>query len=176
VNLASYLSTLTYNPRGIENLADLDNFTKTFPLEDYPDRNTATWDQALQQGFNNTSPQFWSYYQQNLFFGGEGGVLGALDRNNLDAVILPTSFSPGVPALVGSPVVTVPLGFYPPNTTVIKNSRGNLVATAPSIPYGFSFSSVIAQDCSDVELGYPLHFIHPLTTAQVWSQLSRSQI
>ncbi|GAB7358461.1 hypothetical protein MBLNU230_g2525t1 [Neophaeotheca triangularis] len=137
-NVAEYLAELDYNPYGIETLEELRNFTQSFPLEEYPDRDTSSWDDALDLGYNNTSPEFWSVYQQGLYFGGEGGILGALERTNTTAVLLPTDISAGIPALVGSPVLTVPLGFYPANTTVQTNSRG-LVVEAPNIPFGISF-------------------------------------
>ena len=132
VNLRSYLNTLSYNPKSITSLAQLRNFTQTFPLEDYPTRDTGLWDAALQ-GWNNTDPQFWPAYQQNLYYGGEGGLLGAIKRNNLDAVILPASFASHWAAPVGSPIVTVPLGFYPAGTPVVRNSW-DLVHYAPNIP------------------------------------------
>jgi amidase len=136
VNLASYLAMLTYNPNNVTDLAEVRNFTQSFPLEDYPDRNTAIWDGALDsQGYNNTDPRFWEAYQKDLYFGGEGGLLGALERDNLDAVILPTSFASSWAAIVGAPIVTAPLGFYPWNATVVPNRRGNLVALGPHIPY-----------------------------------------
>ena len=141
-NLATYLSELTYNPYGIENLSELNAFTHNFTAEMWPSRDTGEWDGregALTQGWNNTSPKFWPAYQANLYYGGEGGILGALERNNVSAVLLPTQLSPSIPALVGSPVVTVPMGFYPANTTVKMNSRGNLVATGPNVPFGLSF-------------------------------------
>lgn len=133
VNLRSYLSELTTNPNGVVDLATVTNFTRSFPPEEFPNRDTAVFDSALSLGFDNTSPQFWQGYQRNLFFGGEGGILGALERNNLDAIILPTSSSAGVPAIVGAPVITVPLGFYPANTTVVRNRR-NLVTVGPNVP------------------------------------------
>ncbi|KAI6875940.1 amidase [Hortaea werneckii] len=138
-NLANYLGELTENPYGIENLAEERNFTQSFPAEAYPSRDTAVWDSALEQGWNNTSPKFWPAYQQNLYYGGEGGILGALTRTNTSAVLLPTQLSPSIPALVGSPVVTVPMGFYPANWTVTMNGRGNLVSTGPNVPFGLSF-------------------------------------
>ena len=142
VNLATYLSELTYNPYNITNLAGINNFTHNFKQEDYPSRDTGGWDGksgALTQGWNNTDPRFWKAYQADQYFGGEGGILGALERENVDAVLLPTQLAPGIPAIVGAPVVTVPMGFYPANTTVVKNTRGNLVAQAPNIPFGLSF-------------------------------------
>ena len=146
-----YLSKLTYNPQNIHDLEDLENFTHTFPLEDYPERDTDVWDQALSFGFNNSSPQFWAAYQENLENGGPGGVTGALYTYELDALLLPTAFSPGVPAVIGSPVVTVPMGFMPPNTTVTTTDFG-LVETAPNIPFGLSF---LGERFSEAELiGY----------------------
>ena len=138
VDLVKYLNELSTNPNNVYDLADVSNFTHQFPQEDYPDRNTAIWDGALALGFNNTSAQFAAAYQQNLAFGGPGGVFGALANYSLDALILPTAFSPGVPAIVGSPVVTVPMGFYPANQTVVTTSRG-LVSSGPNVPFGLSF-------------------------------------
>lgn len=133
VNLQSYLELLAYNPNNITTLTDLRDFTRSFPLEDYPTRDTGVWDQALQN-WNNTDPRFWPAYQRNLYFGEDGGLLGAIERNELDAVILPAKYAPDWAAAVGTPIVTVPLGFYPAGTPVVKNSWG-LVEAAPNIPY-----------------------------------------
>lgn len=149
-----YLDKLVTNPQNVHSLADVRAFTQTFPPEDYPDRDTAVWDQALALGFNNTDPRFWDAYQINLVTGGSGGILGVLANNSLDALILPTDFAPGLPALVGTPVVTVPLGFYPANTTVIKNQRGDLVATGPNVPFGISFIGPAWSEASLIGLAY----------------------
>lgn len=133
-NLASYLDQLTYNPNNVHSLADISNFTHTFALEDYPERDTAVWDQALSLGYNNTDIRFWEAYQETSFFGGEGGVLGALEAFDLDALILPTDYAPGLPAYAGLPVITVPMGFYPSNSTVVTSENWNLVEIGPNIP------------------------------------------
>lgn len=137
----NYLSMLTYNPENVHNLEDVRTFTQHFPQEDYPDRDTGVWDMALAIGYNNTDPRFWAAYQLNLEIAGPQGILGLLTNYSLDALILPTDFSPGLPALVGTPVVTVPLGFYPANETVVRNMRGTLVETGPNIPYVSSGTS-----------------------------------
>ncbi|KAI4275567.1 MAG: hypothetical protein LQ337_003119 [Flavoplaca oasis] len=136
---SNYLSKLVRNPNNVRNLVDVRNFTQRFPPEDYPDRDTAVWDEALDLGFNNTSPQFWAAYQENLEIAGRQGFLGILANYSLDALILPTDYSAGLPALVGTPVVTVPLGKRPGNTTVVYNERGTLAESAPNIPFGLSF-------------------------------------
>ena len=114
--------------------AAVETIKKAGAQEDYPNRDTAVWDQSLALGFNNTSPLFWAAYQNNLEVAGPQGILGLLKNYSLDALILPTNFSPGLPAMVGTPVVTVPLGFYPANETVVRNMRGTLVETGPNIP------------------------------------------
>ncbi|RKU48522.1 hypothetical protein DL546_006724 [Coniochaeta pulveracea] len=138
-NLAGYMAKLTYNPHNITSVAELQNFTQTFPLEDYPERDTDIWQEALNLTVDNTSPEFWGNYTAQLYNAGPLGITGALKNFSLDALILPTEFASTVPARLGSPIVTVPLGRYPDNTTVIPNGFGNLNATAPNIPFGISF-------------------------------------
>ncbi|KAL8938095.1 MAG: hypothetical protein Q9211_003373 [Gyalolechia sp. 1 TL-2023] len=150
----NYLSKLATNPNNVRDLEDVSNFTQNFPPEDYPDRNTEIWDEAFALGFDNTSPQFWAAYQNNLEVAGRQGILGLLTNYSLDALVLPTDFSAGLPALVGTPVVTVPLGFYPSNATVVRNERGTLVETAPNIPFGLSFLGPAWSEASLIGYAY----------------------
>ncbi|KAL1961824.1 hypothetical protein VTN77DRAFT_1036 [Rasamsonia byssochlamydoides] len=153
-DLAKYLSELKTNPQNLHSLEEVRYFTQHFPLEDYPARDTGVWDAALAAGINNTSPEFWQLYQQNLYFGGEGGVLGALQKYDLDAVILPTDFAYPVPALVGAPIVTVPLGAYPNGTAVQRSPPWNLVEAAPGIPFGISFMGAKWSEESLIGMAY----------------------
>ncbi|KAE8396035.1 hypothetical protein BDV23DRAFT_65936 [Aspergillus alliaceus] len=72
------------------------------------------------------------------YIGREGGVLGALSRHELDALILPTPLAAYVPSIVGTPVITVPLGAHPARTKIAYNEFGNLVQTAENVPFGIS--------------------------------------
>ena len=135
-----YLSQLSTNPNNVSSVADLRNFTQTDPREDFPERDTMIWDEAIeQQALGNTSPEFWSNYTLNQYLAGPLGVTGALQNYSLDALVLPTSFASHFPAMIGSPVISVPLGAYPADTKVITNRFGNLNTTAPNIPFGISF-------------------------------------
>ncbi|KAG8533139.1 uncharacterized protein KY384_001922 [Bacidia gigantensis] len=134
-----YLSKLTTNPQNVHTLEDVRNFTQNLPIEDYPDRDTGVWDDALDLGFDNTSPEFWAAYQLNLQIAGPEGITGLLRNYSLDALILPTNFSYALPALIGSPAVTVPLGAFDSSEPVVRNDRGTLVETGPNIPFGISF-------------------------------------
>ncbi|CAJ2503885.1 Uu.00g112790.m01.CDS01 [Anthostomella pinea] len=138
-NLAAYLAKLTVNPHNITNLAELQEFTQSFPLEEWPSRDTEIWQEALDLGFGNEKPDVWSNYTANQYYGGLLGITGAMHNLSLDALVMPTTFSSYLPAIIGSPIVTVPLGAYPANTTVIPNQRGNLVDTGPNVPFGLAF-------------------------------------
>jgi amidase len=133
-DLANYFSELTVNPNNIKSLADVSNFTHAFKLEEYPQRDTFQFDQSLSLGYNNTDPRFWDAYQFTSYLGGEGGVTGALKAYYLDALILPTDYAYPIPAFAGLPVVTVPLGFYPSNFTVMKDKNWGFVEVGPNIP------------------------------------------
>ncbi|PYH77367.1 amidase [Aspergillus uvarum CBS 121591] len=138
-NIATYLSSMTGNPNQLHSVADIRRYTQHSPPEEYPSRDTGIWDQVIAAGMNNTSPGFWSLYQDNLQFGDEGGLLGALRRHELDAVILPTHLASDIPAIIGTPVITVPMGAFPNGTAVRANARGDLIEQAPGIPLGVSF-------------------------------------
>ena len=91
-DLASYFSELTSNPNHILSLHDAANYTHRAELEQYPARDTAIWDQALALGYNNSDYRFWQAYQRTSYFGGPGGVTGALEADNLDALVPPYRF------------------------------------------------------------------------------------
>lgn len=134
-NLPTYLASLTSNPHKIKTLEDVCNFIIAYPLEDFPERDVALMDLTIQSPpANNTDSLFWEAYQKALYFGNEGGLIGAIERHQLDAVILPANFAPHWAAPIGAPIVTVPMGAYPAGTPIVKDPWG-LVEVAPNIPY-----------------------------------------
>ncbi|EPS41370.1 hypothetical protein H072_4730 [Dactylellina haptotyla CBS 200.50] len=142
-NVKQYFDQLVVNPNNLHSLQDLIDYTMSDPREAYPDRNVNTWIAAMNQPCEDNSCKYaWDAYQANLYLGGPGGILGALESaggdDGLDALIMPSDFAAGIAAIAGYPVVTVPMGFYPPNTPVVRNSRG-LVSNAPNQPFGLSF-------------------------------------
>ncbi len=67
------------------------------------------------------------------------GIIGALDQYGLDALVMPTFASFHLPSIAGLPIITVPLGFYPPDTAITMNLKGTLVDVAPDVPFGIAF-------------------------------------
>lgn len=132
VDVERYLDQLVYNPHNITNLVDLRRWTQSSPLEGYPGKPTELWDAALQN-WNNTEYGFWRAYQQGLYYGNEGGLLGAIKQHNLDAVVLPSHFAWDWAAVVGAPIVSVPIGAMPLDQPIVSDADG-LVSAAPNIP------------------------------------------
>ncbi len=137
--LTDYLSQLVQNPNKIHNLYDVSKYTKSDPREEYPNRDTYVWDRQSTRNITNASPESWQAYQVNLHMAEEMGVLGALDRYNLDALVMPTFTSFHLPAIAGLPVITVPLGFYPTGTATTMNKKGTMVQVGPGVPFGLAF-------------------------------------
>ena len=137
--LADYLKGLVQNPHNVHNLDDIARYTKSDPREEYPNRDTYVWDRELTRNITNESPESWAAYQANLLMAEEDGVLGVLDRYNLDALVMPTFASFHLPAIAGLPIVTVPLGFHPAGTRSRMNLKGTMVSVAPGVPFGISF-------------------------------------
>lgn len=155
-NLPRYFKSLKSNPNNVHSLADIRHFTQIVQphLEEFPSRDTGMWDLILSTGLNNSSPAYWTMYQQVLQLGGEGGIIGALERHNLDAVLLPTSLAVSIPSMVGTPVITVPLGVWPNGTEVQRDSRGDSVVRAPGIPFGISFLGNKWSEEGLIEMAY----------------------
>ena len=137
--LEDYLASLASNPNDVHNLNDIAEFTKRDLREEFPNRDTYVWDRELARNITNTSPESHRAYQANLRMAEGEGVLGALEKNNLDALIMPTFASFHLPAIAGLPVITVPLGFFPEDTPVVMNAKGTMVSVGPGVPFGISF-------------------------------------
>lgn len=138
-DIANYFNEMTTNPNGITDLQQLINYTETYVPEDYPDRNVATWLSAASLNITMGDADYYTALLEQYYYGSNATILGALEKYDLDALIIPSSMSPGYAAIAGYPIVTVPLGYYPATTNVTYNSRGTLVSLGPNFPFGLSF-------------------------------------
>jgi len=94
---------------------------------------------VLGLNITNESPESYHAYKANLNMADEQGVTGTLEKYDLDALVMPTFASFHLPAIAGLPVVTVPLGFYPPDTKPVWNPKRTAISVAPHIPFGIAF-------------------------------------
>jgi amidase len=134
-NLEHYLMQLKTNPNNITDLSSLREFTRNTPQEQYPTMNTAIWDNILDaQKWTNRDSQFREAYATIVDYATNKGLLMALKKWNLDAIVLPTFLSSSWTAGIGTPIITVPLGAFPKNSKIELNRRREMVEKAPGIP------------------------------------------
>jgi len=152
-DMENWFRSLEVNPKNIQSMEDLISCTKSLPEEEYPSRDIAYWE-LVNNADDFKSPKILAAAERMRYLGGPGGIDGALDAADADALIFPSVCSSDVPGLVGYPVVCVPLGFMPEGTAIKKNPRGNLVEEAPGIPFGLSFIGRPYSEQKLIELAY----------------------
>ncbi|OTA54812.1 amidase [Hypoxylon sp. EC38] len=156
-DIVRYLQSLETNPNGIHSAEDIIEFTKRCPNEDYPNRDIGKflWTQA--EGIDVASDKYKMMVEQELFFGGEGGILGAMDKYKLHVLAVPSSvgIANDLAAKMGFPAITVPLGFYPEGTELkVDSCKPNLVRVAPRIPYSMTFITKAFSDSVLLQVAY----------------------
>lgn len=132
--IANYFDQLSCNPHNVRSLEDLVDFTKRTSAEQFPARDIVFWEKALDMVRDADGFRARSAREAGEYLRGPGGILGALDRQGLDAIVLPTVLAWRFAGIIGTPVVTVPMGSYPPESNVRTGSFGALVQQGPNIP------------------------------------------
>ncbi|KAI0819875.1 amidase signature enzyme [Trametes gibbosa] len=137
VGINEYIAELLDVPTGVKNLADLIAF------------NTAHADEELVQPFWTDQSEFISSENTTVgqaFFdavaadkdlGATRGIDATLKAFRLDALLLPSAVAPGPAAIAGFPIISVPLGFLPPNTTLAPAQPTR--SSGPNQPFGLAF-------------------------------------
>ncbi|KAK0656898.1 hypothetical protein B0T16DRAFT_48620 [Cercophora newfieldiana] len=156
-DIVRYLKTLETNPNDLHSAEDIIEFTKRTPEEEYPEHDIGKflWTQA--EGIDVGSDKFEEMVKQERFYGGEGGILGAMDKHNLDLLVVPSSFgiANDLAAKMGFPVLGVPLGFFPEGTSVeLDDNKPHLVRVAPGIPYSLTLISKSYSDGVLLQVAY----------------------
>ncbi|KAL8899812.1 MAG: hypothetical protein Q9207_006011, partial [Kuettlingeria erythrocarpa] len=88
-DIVDHLATLEINPNDIHSVEDLINFTKSSPAEDYAEHDIRKflWTQA--EGIDVNSEKYSLMVKQEQYYGGEGGILGAMEKYSLDVLVTP---------------------------------------------------------------------------------------
>ncbi|PVH68788.1 amidase signature enzyme [Cadophora sp. DSE1049] len=143
-DMNAYLTTLESNPHNIRTVNDIIAFTKSFPAEEYPERDIEKFLWTTKEGTDVDSPLYKTYREREAYYGGGGGILGAMEKHNLDLLVVPSTAS--IPnsfaAKMGFPIISIPLG------------RGNLVEVGPGIPYCITFISKSYSDSTLLKVAY----------------------
>jgi amidase len=132
-DMAAYFSGLEVNPQNIRSIEDMISCTKSYSKVEYPSRDIAYWEN-VRTAEDFSSAKVVAAANRIKYLGGPGGIDGALDAANADALIFPSIASSDVAGLASHPIVNVPLGFMPADTPVKKTPRGDLIEEGPNIP------------------------------------------
>ena len=93
----------------------------------------------MTRNLTSDSEESRAAYQANLNMAEDQGIIGSLEKYDLDALVMPTFASFYLPAIAGLPVVTVPMGFLPAKTAFFMNAKRTMINAAPGIPFGIAF-------------------------------------
>src|SRR5712692_6603342 len=111
VQIAQYLAGLSNT--SMHTLADLIAFDKAHCEEEMKYFGQEVFELAQQTSGNLNDPIYLSARMDNLTFA-QGGINGALQRDNLDAIVAPTySFASSPAAVAGYPNMSIPVGLTP---------------------------------------------------------------
>ncbi|KZV87493.1 amidase signature enzyme [Exidia glandulosa HHB12029] len=154
-NLNDYFASLLHSPTGVRTVEDLIAFNAKHPDLEGP----ATYEDQMFLEEILTAKRNASYYEAIAFdkmLGGSNGIDAALKEHNLDALLsIPISWGTSAAAIVGYPVVTVPLSFYPDDTQPVKSDpQWEVFFPAPGIPMGISFIGTAFSEERLIGLAY----------------------
>ncbi|KAG6895777.1 hypothetical protein C0992_012652 [Termitomyces sp. T32_za158] len=139
VDFKARTKTPCSNPSGVRSLADLIDFDNNNPSLEKPSGYT---DQSIlieAQATNGFDAAYFASLAADHEMGGAQGIDAALQAHDLNALVLPSDGPTTTPAaIVGYPIVTVPLGFFSDNVT-ISRAGPETVYPAPGVPFGLSF-------------------------------------
>ncbi|KAJ7714153.1 amidase signature enzyme [Mycena metata] len=152
VQLNAYFEALLKNPSGVRSLADLIKFDDDNPALEEPANFT---DQLIAaEATDGFDAAYFAALAADHELGSTQGIDFVLKKFNLDALVLPApGFTTAPAAVVGYPIVTVPLGFFPDNVT-IGSAGPETVYPAPGVPFGLSFLGTAFSDFELVGFGF----------------------
>ncbi|KAG6356255.1 hypothetical protein INS49_015642 [Diaporthe citri] len=133
-SLEEFLSNLAVNPRNIKTLGQLIETIKHDPSERFPE-----WNVEIMQRADHTSvhsPIYTKMRARQEYFASQGGIKGALETSDCHVLLAPAGSLAvqGFAAMAGSPAMSVPMGFYPPETEVVTDERTGQVVIGPNVP------------------------------------------
>ncbi|KZM20088.1 Amidase [Ascochyta rabiei] len=154
IAIEAYLSDWKTDKQGISNLQDLIDFTKTCAEEEYPTRNVAGFERA--QATDPESALYTTMLKKDEKFA--GCLERTLDRYGCDVLVIPilSVTLQAFAAKAGSPVLSVPMGYYPEGTPIETDPKNGLIAKAPGIPFSVFVFGKTYGDASVIKVGHAI--------------------
>lgn len=133
IGMEEFLSKLAVNPRNIRTLGQLIEAIKHEPSGRFPERNIEIMERADRTSIHSST--YLKMRERQEYFTSEGGIEGALDRSGCHVLLAPAGSLTvqGFAAMAGSPAMSVPMGFYPPQTWVVTDDRSGQIVVGPNV-------------------------------------------
>ncbi|KIK51132.1 hypothetical protein GYMLUDRAFT_50752 [Collybiopsis luxurians FD-317 M1] len=140
MQINDYFASLLENPSGVRNIADLIKFNEDNPELEIPEEQDQSGLIAAEATYGPNST-YYEALRRYKDIAADGSINAVLREFQADAILMPGFGTTFASALAGYPIVTVPLGFFPDNTTASHwpgKTSGSLYP-APGVPMGLSF-------------------------------------
>ncbi|TGO18646.1 hypothetical protein BTUL_0008g00270 [Botrytis tulipae] len=136
-NIKKTLSYFSHNPHSLHTLSDVITYTIATPAEEAMKRGLGHFESALEVGkkYARDSEGYRNSMAERNHMGKQ--IPKLLDKFDCDMIVLPTNVAVEPADVGGCPVVSVPMGFYPPETEIVR--QNGMVEVGPGIPLGISF-------------------------------------
>lgn len=132
VSLPKYFESLETNPNNLRTFEDLVEYTKNELAEE-----NSTRGMEVFKIIEDIEPEkLKEAATRAQYITGEGGIAGAIKRHRVDVLVAPsfTDIPTVLSDIEGSPGISVPLGFMPPDAAVKPAGDGDLLQRGPNLP------------------------------------------
>ncbi|PVH81088.1 amidase signature enzyme [Cadophora sp. DSE1049] len=166
-DIAAYLQSLETNPNNLYSLDEIINFTKSSHLEGYPEQDIGNFLLSQSAVFDVDSEDYTRHAEKEQYFGGDGGILGAMKQHGLDVFVVPSTIgvATDLASKMGFPLISVPLGFWPEGTPVqIEDKKEGHVSGGPGIPYCLAFGTKAFSEDELLQVAYAFEQLSKVCT------------
>ncbi|KAE9391076.1 amidase signature enzyme [Gymnopus androsaceus JB14] len=141
IGLNDYLASLTENPSGVRNVSDLIKFNEDHPELEMPQGQEDQSGLIRCEATSGPNSTYFAALARYKDIAATRSIDAVLKEFKADAILMPGLGTTTASAMAGYPIVTVPLGFYPDNTTAghFPGEVNGSFYPAPGIPIGLSF-------------------------------------
>ncbi|RPD60648.1 amidase signature enzyme [Lentinus tigrinus ALCF2SS1-7] len=137
VQVEEYISELLHVPTGVKNLADLIAFNIAHADEELVEPFWTDQSEFIASENTTVNQAFFDAIAADKDLGATRGIDATLKMFAVDALLMPSNVASGPAAIAGYPIVTVPLGFLPANTTLAPARPTR--SSGPNQPFGIAF-------------------------------------
>ncbi|KAE9396164.1 amidase signature enzyme [Gymnopus androsaceus JB14] len=138
IGLNDYFASLTENPSGVRNVADLIKFNEDHAELEMPQGQEDQSGLILCEATSGPNSTYFAALARYKDIAATRSIDAVLKEFKADAILMPGFGTTTASAMAGYPIVT---GFYPDNTTArhLPGEWNRLFYPAPGIPIGLSF-------------------------------------